>query len=371
MEWAEVDDRRPPTPTKRRPAAEESGRARAKAAIARTGKGDSERASTSPRSINVTYDYVAWLQETWVGTPPIRRSAVLDPMAGVWSGRARRYLQAVFPHSFFSSIHDAPGDGLGCLTPDCCGADSLDDLSMAVEHDRAYVGIALDGNGDGVTFVDDDGSVLTAEETTWILLQSFAEGLAGEKVVCDWAFSDRIGEAVRQLGAEVIVENGGEAALRNCMLDCGAVFGADTSGHYFFRDLKGGDDGLFAACRLIDFLARSGESLAHWRRACPPVFVTPDLRVGVKARAHRDVLQRVREKFAKYPQTEADGVRVQFPDGWALVRRSWTEPAILFRFEGADWASLADMVHRVSEALPGVSEALWCRYDEAMGLPAE
>ena len=66
-----------------------------------------------------------------------------------------------------------------------------------------------------------------------------------------------------------------------------------------------------------------------------------------------------------------DGVRVQFPDGWALVRALETEPAVVFRFEASGWSALAALISRVSDALPEIGDTLWARYDEAMGLPVE
>jgi phosphomannomutase/phosphoglucomutase len=151
------------------------------------------------------------------------------------------------------------------------------------------------------------------------------------------------------------------------MLKSSAAFGAEVSGHYFFRTLGGGDDGLFAACRLIAFLAASGKTLSQLRRKSPKVFMTPDLRVRVKARHRRDVVRQVRETWSKYPATEVDGVRIQLPDGWALVRNSVTEPAITFRFEGRNWNGLARLVSKFCDSLPEIGEALWASYEDAMG----
>ena len=329
------------------------------------------RRATKLRGLDVTFDYVAWLQETWVEAPPLPRPVVLDAKQGVWARRARRYLQAVFPHSIFSAIHDEPDGSFAGRVPDCSQAESLEELSQAVYQQRAALGIAFDGDGDRVAFVDDDGNPLTAEEATWVLLQSFAGELEGERFVYDLKFSDRVAEAARRLGAEPLAERSGPAFLRKRMLAARARFGAEVSGHYFFRELDGGDDGLMAACRMIAYLARSGKSLGRLRGECPEVFVTPDLRVGVKARQLQAVLRQVRARFAKYPQTGIDGVRVEFPDGWALVHGSGSEPALTFRFEAADGPGLSNLVWRFARSLPEIGDALWARYEEAIGLAEE
>jgi len=327
-----------------------------------------QRARTDPRTLDVTFDYVAWLQETWMDAPAVRRPIVLDGMHGAWARRARRYLQAVFPHSVFSAIHDAPDGSFGGRSPDCSHPDALVDLGEAVYQQRALLGIAFDGDGDRVAFVDNEGTTLTAEESTWVLLQSFRKEISGRPFVYDVKFSDRVPEAARKLGAEPIVERSGHTFLRNRMLTTGAPFGAEISGHYFFRDLAGGDDGLFAACRMIAHLAGCGRPLSQLRRKSPKVYVTPDLRVRVKTRYRQTVVCTVRDAWSKYPQSEVDGVRIHFPDGWALVRNSVTEPALTFRFESRTWHGLARLVSRFCDSLPEVGDALWASYEDAMGV---
>ncbi len=136
------------------------------------------------------------------------------------------------------------------------------------------------------------------------------------------------------------------------------------SGHYFYRGLEGGDDGLYTACLLIAHLARSSGTLAELRRACPPVYMTPDLRVSVApGRPAGDSSNRSARRGRSSPSVSIDGVRIDMPGGWALVRSSVTEPALTFRFEGLDWHALgrpggavlrraARVRRRVVDALP-------------------
>ncbi|MCR4413471.1 MAG: hypothetical protein NUV77_13705 [Thermoguttaceae bacterium] len=329
------------------------------------------RKRTVPRRLDVTFDYVAWLQEVWAETPPVPHPIVLDPMHGCWACRSRRYLQAVFPHSVFAPIHDSPDAAFAGRIPDCSRHELLDELAQAVEHQGAYMGIAFDGDGDRVAFVDDEGNALTAEEATWILLQSFADQWPGERFVYDLKFSDRIAESARQLGAEPIVERSGHAFLRTRMLKTRALFGAEVSGHYFFRELDGGDDGLYAACRMIAFLAHSGVRLSDLRRRCPRVFSTPDLRVALPAARQRRILDLVRRAWPDRPRSELDGVRVEFPEGWALVRGSVTESALTFRFEATDWLALNDLIWRFAQALPEIGDEVWLRYQASQGISTE
>ncbi len=327
----------------------------------------SGRTSRPSRTVDITFDYVAWLQETWGQRQTVNSRIVLDPMHGCWARRARRYLQAVFPHSFVSAIHDTPDAVFDGRCPDSSRSELLDELCQAVYQERGDVGVAFDGDGDRVTFVDNEGTTLTAEEATVLLLESFGTALQGRRFVYDLKFSDHVAEASGKLGAEPLVERSGHAFLRTRMLDTGAVFGAEISGHYFYEELQGGDDALFTACRMIDYLARTGVPLAELRRRCPQVFVTPDLRVPIAAEERGRVLEQVQAAWAEYPQTAIDGIRIDFPDGWALVRDSVTEPAMTFRFEASSLEKLAGLVWRFCDPLSEIGDILWARYEQAMG----
>ena len=325
------------------------------------------RPPSTPRPLDVTFDYVAWLQEFWVESRAASCHVALDPMHGSWAGRGRRYLHAVFPRLIFSTVHDTPHPVFDGRNPDCSRPELLDELCEEVYRQRADVGIAFDGDGDRIALVDNEGTPLTAEETTWVLLQTFGQKLQGKQFVYDQKFSGRVPEAAEELGAEALVERSGHAFIRARMLDSAAVFGAEISGHYFYGDLRGGDDGLFTACRMIAHLAGGSNTLAQLRRECPAVFITPDLRVRVEPQEGAKVIQKVRSAWSQYPQATIDGVRVSFPDGWALVRNSVTEPVLTFRFEASDLSGLYKLVWDFCDVLGELGDALWGQYAEAMG----
>lgn len=331
------------------------------------GEGQGEGRS-EPRALDISFDYVASLQETFVESLSAQRRVVLDPMFGCWAGKARRYLQAIFPQCIFLTVHDTADGLFNGRTPDCSRSGELEELCEAVYRERADLGLAFDGDGDRVALVDNEGVALSAEETVWLLLQCLGEKLGGERFVYDLKFSDRIAQAARQLGAEPLVERSGHAFLRTRMCDCDAMFGAEVSGHYFYRALGGGDDGLYTACLLIASLARSGQTLAGLRRACPPIYMTPDLRIPVSIDLQQGILEQVRAAWADFPQQTIDGVRIDTPGGWALVRVSVTEPALTFRFEGLDWHALEHLAERFCDTLPEeLGDQLWACCHAAMG----
>jgi phosphomannomutase/phosphoglucomutase len=95
--------------------------------------------------------------------------------------------------------------------------------------------------------------------------------------------------------------------------------------------------------------------------------LTADLRIPIQPEEGQAVIKSVRSKWADYPQHTTDGVRVEFPDGWALVRHSVTEPALTFRFESNDDEQLTILVKRFCDALPDVGEDLWFEFELSAG----
>jgi phosphomannomutase len=267
----------------------------------------------------------------------------------------------------FTAVHDSPQDGYGGRMPDCTHVDLLEELSEAVYQQRAHLGIAFDGDADRVALVDGDGTALTAEETTWILLHSFLDEMRGEPFVCDLKFSDQIAATACRFGASPVVQRSGHSVLRSKMLDAGALFGADVGGHYFYGELQGGEDGIYTACRIIDYLARDGRSLAELRRQCPTVYMTPDLHIALSSDQPSDVIARIRDKWSDYPQRAQDGVRIDFPDGWAFAQSHPAERALTVRFESSSWTNLYRLVWRFCDALDDVGDTLWAGYEAAMG----
>ena len=172
------------------------------AALERSEKEDGgdgmDRTVTTPRPLDISFDYVACLQETFVECLTTHRHVVLDPMHGCWAERARRYLHAIFPQCVFSTIHDKVDSRFGGRTPDSSQPCELTELCDAVYRERAELGIAFDGDGDRIAVVDNEGVALSAEEATWVLLNCLREELHGDRFVYDLKFSDRIAEAARQ-----------------------------------------------------------------------------------------------------------------------------------------------------------------------------
>jgi len=317
------------------------------------------RSGGSRQALDINPAYVAWLKNRWAQEEDrVKAHVILDPGNGAWSGRACPYLQAVFPNANLTAIHDRPDGSFPDRNPDSAKPAHLTTLAQTVRTAGADLGVAFDGDGDRVAFVDGKGQVLSAEETTWILLHSFEENLQGRPFVYDVKFSDRIPEAAAHLGARPQAQRSGHAFIRTRMIENDGYFGAEISGHYFYGDLQGGDDGLYTACRILVHISETGRTLADLRRDCPKIHMTPDLRLPVETDRQDQVIQQIRDVFQHRPQKTVDGIRIDFPNGWALVRKSVTEPKLSFRFEGNSAEDLDRVVTEFCNDLPGLGQEL-------------
>ena len=124
-----------------------------------------------------------------------------------------------------------------------------------------------------------------------------------------------------------------------------APFGGELSGHVFFADRNYGyDDALYAGLRVIEILSRTGKTVGELLENLPPSYCTPEIRIDTTEEKKHAIVARLKEKFSR-PSTEysvnlIDGIRVSFPDGWALARASNTQPVLVLRFESTSETGL-------------------------------
>jgi phosphomannomutase/phosphoglucomutase len=228
--------------------------------------------------------------------------------------------------------------------PDPTVIENLRDLQAVVEREGAELGIAFDGDGDRIGAVDERGVVVFGDQLLILfgrdLVQRFGPGKA---VIFDVKCSEVLPQMLRQAGLEPIMWKTGHSFIKQKMKDLGAPLAGEMSGHMFFGgDWYGFDDALFAAARLLAYVAREGGPLSRLLADIPRTIATPELRVDCADERKFDVVQRAAEYFAaRYPVATLDGVRITFPEGWGLVRASNTQPVLVLRFEAASETALA------------------------------
>ncbi len=177
-------------------------------------------------------------------------------------------------------------------------------------------------------------------------------------MIFDVKCSEVLPQMLRKAGLEPIMWKTGHSFIKQKMKELGAPLAGEMSGHVFFgADWYGFDDALFAAARLLAYVARAGGPLSRLLADVPITIATPELRVDCPDERKFDIVRRAAEHFAaKYPVATLDGVRITFPEGWGLLRASNTQPVLVLRFEAASETALAAYRREVEDwlALSGV-----------------
>jgi phosphomannomutase / phosphoglucomutase len=228
--------------------------------------------------------------------------------------------------------------------PDPTVLENLHDLQNAVRRERAELGIAFDGDGDRIGAVDEHGEPVFGDQ----LLVLFGRDLvhrfgAGKPVIFDVKCSEVLPQMLKRAGLEPVMWKTGHSLIKQKMKEIGAPLAGEMSGHMFFGgDWYGFDDALFAAARLLNYVAREGGPLSRLLADLPHTVTTPELRVDCPDDRKFDVVERAARHFAaKYPVFTLDGVRITFPQGWGLLRASNTQPVLVLRFEATSAEALA------------------------------
>jgi phosphomannomutase/phosphoglucomutase len=219
--------------------------------------------------------------------------------------------------------------------PDPTVLSNLKLLQDVVRKQKAELGIAFDGDSDRLGAVDERGTVVFGDMLLLvfgreILLRKPGSIFIGE-VKCSQAMYDKLAE----LGGRPIMYKTGHSLIKAKMRQEKAELAGEMSGHMFFSDrYYGYDDAIYAACRLLEIVAKSGQPLSYQLEGIPKLVSTPELRIDCPDDAKFMVVEKVAEVMRKYRTiVDIDGVRVPFEHGWGLVRASNTQPVLVMRFE--------------------------------------
>jgi len=279
--------------------------------------------------------------------PPVDMKILLDTMEGVYTEIAPAMLAALGTRVI--SLSDRIDPDYAKRTPNPSVDKNIQELCTRVPAESADLGIALDGDGDRVIFVDHTGTIARPEQIGALLVR---ECFAQPTAVYDQKCASILEASVLAAGGQAIMQPSGYGFIKSMMIDRRADMGLEVSGHHFFKVLGGGDDGLFTALLLVFLLNRLGNPLAKLIEAIGWPAISPDLRIPLG-----EDIQKVLERIAAGcggKVTRLDGVRAEYEDGWALARASITEPVITLRFEGRAPENMRTIAKRFLATEPGL-----------------
>lgn len=231
--------------------------------------------------------------------------------------------------------------------PDPSVPENLADLQAAVREHRADVGLAFDGDADRLGVVDSAGEIIWPDRLLMPLAEEVLARHPGAAVVYDVKCSQRLTDLIERCGGQPILWKSGHSLIKAKMREIGALLGGEFTGHLVHADdWFGFDDAFYAAARLLNLLARSQASSAEFFATYPTGLNTPELRVEMAEGQPVAFMARLAAQADFGPEARLitlDGLRVEYPHGWGLVRASNTTPSLTLRFEADDAAALHDI----------------------------
>ena len=228
------------------------------------------------------------------------------------------------------------------------------DLQAKVVETGADLGVAWDGDADRVGIIDERGGRHEADLILVLLARDLLARHPGAKVVFDVKSSQSLIEDIREHGGVPVMWKTGHSHLKRKMREDRILLGGEVSGHMFFgENYYGVDDGILAACKIIEIVARSAEPASHLLASVPHLVATPELKAPCPDGEKFRVIEALtRELKQRYETIDIDGARVLFPGGgWGLVRASNTNPYLTLRFEARTDAEIAEMKRVIYGAL--------------------
>lgn len=246
--------------------------------------------------------------------------------------------------------------------PDPSKPKNLEALIRKVKEEGADYGFALDGDGDRLGVVTNEGEVIYPDRLMMLFAEDILRSHPGAQIVYDVKCSRKLVDWIRVKGGVPVISPTGHSLVKAKLRETGAPFAGEMSGHLFFNDERwtGFDDGLYSAVRLLEILSRS-DSPSDVLHALPNAVNTPEIQVPTEEGENKAFIERFR-KECRFDDAEdvikVDGVRVEWKDGFGLARASNTTPVIVLRFEGDTQESLERIRKRFTDEMRRVDPEL-------------
>ena len=278
---------------------------------------------------------------------------VCDPGNGAASILGPRFLRAI--GCDVDAIFAEPDGRFPNHLPDPTVPELMKPLCDRVRATKADVGIGFDGDADRVGAVDENGRMIFGDELLGLFAADVLAKKPGSTVVFEVKCSQGLVDWVKQKGGNPIMWKAGHSLIKAKMRETQAPLGGEMSGHMFFADeFYGYDDALYGAGRLLRILASAGRPLSALVHELPQsqYVSTPELRLDCADAAKFAIVDSVREHYrSRYDVLDVDGARVQFGDGWGLIRASNTQPVLVVRFEAKSRERLHEIARDVFDTL--------------------
>ena len=246
--------------------------------------------------------------------------------------------------------------------PDPSHPENVADLIARVRAERADLGLAFDGDADRVGVITEKGNMIFADRLLMLFARDVLSRNPGAEVIYDVKCTRHVAAQVRQHGGQPRMWKTGHSLIKKKMRETGALLGGEMSGHMFLKERWFGfDDGLYNGARLVEILSHEAQGADALFAGFPGDLATPELNVTVTDESKFGIIAALQAESDWGSEAEVatlDGVRVDYPRGWGLVRASNTTPVLVLRFEAEDAGELARIQAVFRERLRRVAPEL-------------
>lgn len=245
--------------------------------------------------------------------------------------------------------------------PDPGKLENLEDLIAKVKETGADLGLAFDGDADRVGVVTNAGNVVYPDRLLMLFAQDVLSRNPGADIIYDVKCSRRLKAQIEGNKGRPVMYKTGHSLIKKKMKETGALLAGEMSGHVFFKERWFGfDDGIYAAARLLEILSQKAQNAEEVFAGFPNDVSTPEININVTEDSKFSIIDALQQnaEWGDASLNTIDGVRVDYPNGWGLVRASNTTPVLVLRFEAENDAELERIKAVFREQLTRISPDL-------------
>ena len=249
--------------------------------------------------------------------------------------------------------------------PDPTVAKNLTHLIEKVRAEKAELGIGFDGDADRIGVVDEKGNILWGDQLLILFARDILLKNPGATIVGEVKCSQNLYQDIEKHGGIPVMAAAGHSLIKNKMRETGALLAGEMSGHICFADnYYGFDDAIFAACRILQIVSQSKQKVSEMLADLPKTAYTPEIRIDCPDDKIFEIVLELTEIFRnQYEVIDIDGVRINFGDGWALIRASNTQPVLVLRFEAATDVRLKELVQIIKTQIDKYQPLIYFDYE--------
>ena len=248
--------------------------------------------------------------------------------------------------------------------PDPTVPENLKQLVNAVREEKADFGIAFDGDADRLGVVDENGTILFGDELMILFARNVIQNNPGSTIISEVKSSYKLYNDIAEKGGIPVMWKTGHSLIKSKMKETGALLAGEMSGHLFFADRYFGyDDAIYASMRLLEIVVTQDQPFSSLLSDLPKSVSTPEIRVECEESKKFELVEETKRNLVSSLTSnetiiEIDGIRVNFGDGWGLVRASNTQPVLVLRFEAQTRERLEEIQTRVQNHLRDAARTL-------------